>query len=429
MNNGITSPMAHFYKVWDVAEHDQTILDRHGIVDFRSLMGHRDTIVAHALDDDLEESTKYGLAWLVGYLVSRRRKGDYTDGNEMLRALTKEAVIKDSLPAYDNGSSGVVNRAGGRAGVQSGGKSVERPNEPNEVSKLPPQGFHPIQDDKLDNDVDDNQVQVEDASDDDFRLYNDGGKERRFDRGACFKYEKGEEEFIVGIKSFSKTSQVHANCVQIEPLTETFLGDGADDIDVWATPLCPGKHVQVRKKLPPLPLSDLGDLVPKMSIPKLIYEPQIEFKQAFGYVVDDQEHESVRLGARDFERFPVNVVELFCAAGGMHEGYKNADFTTITAVDKCAAAIESFRKNNPNTPAKEALVEDVLKEWTPQENVHLLHTSSPCCGFSRINCGSKNDDANNELSYTFFHGIKKYRPLYGVFENVEGIWSVKGMPI
>ena len=58
-----------------------------------------------------------------------------------------------------------------------------------------------------------------------------------------------------------------------------------------------------------------------------------------------------------------------------------------------------------------------------------IHTSSPCQGFSKANPpGGQNDDDNNRLASTFPDLLRVTGALVGSFENVEGMWSKKGMP-
>lgn len=425
-----SSPMAKLYDEYSIDKADQHALTKqYNIIDFRSLMARKADIKDKKLRLNQKKTMQF-LTALVGYLDFKRKR-ENIDGNRLLRKTTRAEIV-NFLVMYAAGNTAGNRAAGGGGGGSSRNSFGKTKNLPLNIFNLPTQGFHPIQDDDTTDDMREFEDPLEEpASDEDFRLYHDGSAERRFEKGACYKYEKEKGvSFTIGIKSFSKNSEVHANCVRIMAIEETLLGAGSpDDIEDWVLPLCPSKHVQVRGRLDPIPFSDFGDLIPNISVPKLIYEPQqIGSKQAFGYVFDHEGNFNDCLGQRDFNRHPVNVIELFCAAGGMHEGYKSAGFTTIKAVDKCPIAISSFRKNNPDTPAEENCVNNVLSSWTPQEDVHILHTSSPCCGFSRINRGGVNDEANNELSYTFYQGTKKYEPMYGVFENVEGMWSEQGMP-
>jgi DNA (cytosine-5)-methyltransferase 1 len=120
----------------------------------------------------------------------------------------------------------------------------------------------------------------------------------------------------------------------------------------------------------------------------------------------------------------------------MHLGYKAEGFNTVMAIEYNDVAVDTFERNNPGVPTYRGDIREFLKKLEEDESfknslgrIDAIHTSSPCQGFSKANRrGGQNDEANNELAYTFPHLLRLTGALIGSFENVEGMWSKKGMP-
>ena len=120
----------------------------------------------------------------------------------------------------------------------------------------------------------------------------------------------------------------------------------------------------------------------------------------------------------------------------MHIGYEEEGYSTVRAVEYNKIAVETFRHNNPGVETYCGDIREFIKKIKQDKDfrkslgrIDVIHTSSPCQGFSKANrAGGQNDDANNELSFTYTQLLEALEPLVGVFENVEGMWSKKGMP-
>eukprot|EP00977_Amphora_coffeiformis_P017969 scaffold6061_cov156-Amphora_coffeaeformis.AAC.7 len=381
------SDIQAFYKATKIVEPDQRSLGEHGIHSFESLMANKrdvwkkDGAIGNVCDD-----TFTLLCGLIEYLK------DYENFDEesfvtflILHRSEKESDEPDSFSDEDD------------------------------EFQLQSQGFDPSSTDSLENDEDENEVDGESEGLDgqDFGV--------RFKRRICYHYRTREGLNKVAIRSFS-ADQTIAHCVLVLRVTKTFLGQHG------VTELYPNryKYVQVWKKLSPVCLSKLRDSCAEpRSMPPLCCGPQQKGgRQSFSYFFEN--NGSNRVGHRGEKR----VVELFCDAGGMHQGYKDNGFITESAIDKDDDAVETFRHNNPESAnAVESIdVHTYIKVYKVKgdKQVHVLHASSPCQGFSRANrLGGKDDDKNNELAFTFTKGLKKFKPLVGVFENVEGMWSRK----
>lgn len=125
-----------------------------------------------------------------------------------------------------------------------------------------------------------------------------------------------------------------------------------------------------------------------------------------------------------------NCVDLFCGAGGLTEGFRQAGFLSAFAVDFDEQAIETFRYNHPDTVCLHRDVRSLSgKEifhaagLTPG-NIDVLCGGPPCQGFSLA--GSRiADDPKNRLFLDFVRLTSELEPRTVLFENVEGIKSMQ----
>ena len=387
------SDIQAFYKATKIVEEDQRFLDEHGINTFATLLAKRRDVWKKAGSiENICDDTFTLLCGLVEYLEEH----DTFDEESFVTFLVLHGKEKKRGSILDD----------------------------DDEFQLESQGFNPSSDDSLENDEDE-----DDVDDDPEGPYGPDKVKFNgvwFQRRSCYHYKTREGLNTVAIRSFT-ADETMAHCVLILPVKDTFLGQHG------ITELYPKryKYVQVWKRLSPIRLSKLRELranfVEPKTMPPLCYTPQQKGgRQSFGYFFENDG--SNRVGHRGEKR----VVELFCGAGGMHQGYKDNGFVTEKAIDKDDDAVQTFRYNNPESAdAVESIdVNEFLKVYKVKNGrqVHLLHASSPCQGFSRANrLGGKQDDKNNELALTFTKGLKKTNALMGVFENVEGMWSRKGI--
>src|SRR5436309_15945261 len=87
----------------------------------------------------------------------------------------------------------------------------------------------------------------------------------------------------------------------------------------------------------------------------------------------------------------LTVVDVFSGAGGLTEGFRQAGFQVLAAVDNWAPAVETHRKNHPDT---EVIAQDVA-ELGPDilPPVDVLVGSPPCTEFSFAKRGGGGDTA------------------------------------
>lgn len=135
------------------------------------------------------------------------------------------------------------------------------------------------------------------------------------------------------------------------------------------------------------------------------------------------------------------IVDLFCGAGGLSEGFRQAGFRTVLAIDHDPSAIRTFRLNHPEIPDDRVVCQD-LRDFTRDserigrllegQEVDVLVGGPPCQGFSRIGWRARgatrkhqpSEDDRNHLYEEVITLLKIVRPRVVVMENVPGIGEV-----
>jgi len=247
-----------------------------------------------------------------------------------------------------------------------------------------------------------------------------------YQKGHCYQYKSNGKSVIllVGIVRF--LSHDVARCVLIVSFEDTILGI-EDENTEYIADCTPSAYVQVHNEVSDIHLGNLGaESMMIQKIPSLVYEPQTPgCWQRFGYFLDNQTIQRRR------KRDEIRILELFAGAGGMHQGFKNAGFVTVEAVENNKSAIRTLTKNN-SVPVFAGDIKDFLQHHADQKardllgRIDHLHASPPCQGFSGANrLGGSADAANNELSKCFVDGVRLFQPTAATFENVLGMWRKK----
>lgn len=115
-------------------------------------------------------------------------------------------------------------------------------------------------------------------------------------------------------------------------------------------------------------------------------------------------------------------VDIFSGAGGLSLGAENAGITIAFAVEKDSAAASTFARNHPNA---KILCEDITL-INPLNHINetpfIVFGGPPCQGFSLSNTKTRtSSNKNNSLFHEFVRFVKKLKPDWFLFENVEGI--------
>lgn len=122
-----------------------------------------------------------------------------------------------------------------------------------------------------------------------------------------------------------------------------------------------------------------------------------------------------------------NSIDLFCGAGGLTYGFKEAGIKSLIANDIEESACITLKTNNPEI---EVLCGDITQEKTKDyivnksidKGIDIICGGPPCQGFSMAGF-RLNDDPRNQLFKDFLNIVERIKPKVVVFENVEGLLS------
>ncbi len=124
-------------------------------------------------------------------------------------------------------------------------------------------------------------------------------------------------------------------------------------------------------------------------------------------------------------KFP--LLDLFAGCGGLSQGFRDAGFRIITAVEWWAPAAETYRRNHPDTQLFEGDIaqvkEQLFAHFTPGAFTGIIG-GPPCQGYSVA--GNRNvDDPRGALYIQFFDIVEHFQPKFFVMENVKGLLSMR----
>jgi len=116
----------------------------------------------------------------------------------------------------------------------------------------------------------------------------------------------------------------------------------------------------------------------------------------------------------------LRVVDLFCGPGGLSEGFHQAGFRTIFALDYDKAAVETYRANNPGVETLHCDIREISPADIPDCDV--LIGGPPCTTFSSSNRGGNGNVLEGlELVQAFLRIVHNKQPRWWVMENVPRI--------
>ena len=131
-------------------------------------------------------------------------------------------------------------------------------------------------------------------------------------------------------------------------------------------------------------------------------------------------------------RRELTSIDLFCGAGGITEGFRQAGLRCLYANDVMKEAIETFSRNHPECLADARPVEAVepakiRKQLGLQRGaLDVLVGGPPCQGFS-INAPERFlSDPRNILFRHYARFLEEFEPKTFLFENVPGLISLGG---
>ncbi len=122
------------------------------------------------------------------------------------------------------------------------------------------------------------------------------------------------------------------------------------------------------------------------------------------------------------------VLDLFCGAGGLAEGFRQAGYRILGGVDYFPAAIETFEANIPGAVGvladlRNPDLDDLEKRF---KGVDIIVGGPSCQGFSTSgglskSAGRDQSDPRNSLFINYTDIVERLKPSWIVFENVPGL--------
>ena len=128
------------------------------------------------------------------------------------------------------------------------------------------------------------------------------------------------------------------------------------------------------------------------------------------------------------------VIDLFCGAGGLSEGFSQAGYESLLGLDCEPWAVKTFEKYHGRTICEKienVSVSRIMKETHGRE-VTVLAGGPPCQAFSTIACAKLRSMGHpttichplNMLYKEFFRLVKGIMPKFFVMENVPRMLSI-----
>lgn len=126
----------------------------------------------------------------------------------------------------------------------------------------------------------------------------------------------------------------------------------------------------------------------------------------------------------------LRTIDLFCGAGGITEGFRQAGFECLYANDCMSDAVATFSLNHPKAWGDARDIEEVnpadvrARLGLKKGDLDVLVGGPPCQGFS-INAPERFlSDARNKLFKDYMRFLEELEPKAFLFENVPGLLSL-----
>lgn len=126
----------------------------------------------------------------------------------------------------------------------------------------------------------------------------------------------------------------------------------------------------------------------------------------------------------------LNVLDLFCGAGGLSYGFECAGFDILLGIDNDAKALETFELNHKGSKSicgdiTQINYEDHIKPLLDGKQIDVIIGGPPCQGMS-LSGPRKFDDPRNKLYLSYIRLVKEIQPKAFVIENVPGLVGLFG---
>ena len=115
----------------------------------------------------------------------------------------------------------------------------------------------------------------------------------------------------------------------------------------------------------------------------------------------------------------MNIISLFCGAGGLDLGFEKAGFNTIWANEYDKDIWETYEKNFPHTKLDRRSITKIPSNEVP-ETLGIIG-GPPCQSWSEAGSLRGIDDHRGQLFFDFIRLLKDKKPLFFLAENVSGM--------
>lgn len=128
----------------------------------------------------------------------------------------------------------------------------------------------------------------------------------------------------------------------------------------------------------------------------------------------------------------LTVIDLFCGAGGLSEGFRQAGFHVLVGQDYDERAGETFSATHPEAqfiggPIQDVTPAQLLKAARRNRGeIDVIVGGPPCQGYSVYNHQRGEADPRAGLFREYLRIVKGIKPRWIVMENVTGITSIAG---
>lgn len=126
----------------------------------------------------------------------------------------------------------------------------------------------------------------------------------------------------------------------------------------------------------------------------------------------------------------LNVLDLFCGAGGLSYGFESAGFDILVGIDNDAKALETFELNHKGSKSicgdiTQITYDEHIKPLLGGKQIDVIIGGPPCQGMS-LSGPRKFDDPRNKLYLSYIRLVKEIQPKAFVIENVPGLVGLFG---
>lgn len=124
----------------------------------------------------------------------------------------------------------------------------------------------------------------------------------------------------------------------------------------------------------------------------------------------------------------INIIDLFCGAGGFSQGFKLAGYDIKIGIDFDKNVGETFSRNHENTlflheDISSITGKHIIDKLDKGTKIDCIIGGPPCQGFSVV--GNRDiDDPRNKLYKNFIQIVDDIRPKVFVMENVSGLLTM-----